>query len=287
MTATWCSRGFEGSQALIVIGIFLLAVMIAVELCFRCWWKRSRQRTEAFRLERDQFEEQKFELAEASLKLLELKEELELEKEKSNRLLHNILPDRVIADLSEKGESAPERFENVSIFFSDFVGFTETCSVLDPSEVIVELSDIFGEFDRIFVRNRCERIKTIGDAYMAVSGLPDPDPGHWRNILNAAREALAYLKERNARPGARHWEMRVGIHSGSVVGGIVGREKYIYDVFGDTVNTASRLEQSSEAMRINVSDTTRNLAEAEFKFIDRGAIQVKGKGTVAMFFLEE
>ncbi len=275
-----------GNGLLVAVEVFLLVVLVALEWYFRAVRRRDLRRTEAFQRERDHFEEQKFKLAEASLKLLELKEALELEQAKSDRLLHNILPARVIHDLSERGESAPERFENVTIFFSDFVGFTEISSALDPAEVIVELSEIFGEFDRIFVRNHCERIKTIGDAYMAVSGLPDPAPEHWRNILCAARESLAFLNGRNRRPGARRWEMRIGIHSGSVVGGIVGHEKYIYDVFGDAVNTAARMEQASEPMRINVSESTRNLAAGEFEFEDRGAIQVKGKGTVKMFFLK-
>jgi class 3 adenylate cyclase len=151
--------------------------------------------------------------------------------------------------------------------------------------VIKELSDIFTEFDRIFNRNRCERIKTIGDAYLSVSGMPEPDSNHYKNILSASLEALDYLRSRNDRANMR-WNMRMGVHTGKVVGGIVGIEKYIYDVFGDTINTAARMEKHSEPMRVNVSETTYNLARNFFNFTARDHIEVKGKGTVKMYFLE-
>ena len=211
---------------------------------------------------------------------------LELEQEKSARLLRNILPEQVIDDLRNRGESLPERFDNVTVLFADIVNFTEQAAELDPAELIWELNDIFSEFDQIFSKHNCVRIKTIGDAYMAVAGLDKNNSAHCVNILRAACEARNYLAERNQKSQCKYrWQMRFGVNSGSVIGGIVGREKYIYDILGDTVNTASRIEHASEAMQINVSQSSRSLAESEFEFSDRGAIEVKGKGRLEMYFL--
>ena len=235
--------------------------------------------------EREAALDQRFAMVENSLRLLELKESLEAEQEKSAKLLRNLLPERVIVDLQENGASKPERFEHVTVLFSDIVGFTNRCAALDPEEVLAELSDIFTQFDRIFTRHGCERIKTIGDAYLCVSGLPTPAEDHCANILTGACEALDYLETRN-RARAHEWRMRFGIHTGCVVGGIVGTEKYIYDIFGDTVNTAARMEQLSEPMRINVSQAVRDAAPGNFRFLERPAIEVKGKGQMKMYFLD-
>lgn len=229
-------------------------------------------------------EQQKFAMADANLQLVELNEKLECEKEKSAKLLRNILPERVIAELGEKGSSEPELFENVTVFFSDIVGFTTISGGLAPAVLIAELNDVFTEFDHIFVRNRCERIKTIGDAYLSVSGMPAADENHYANVLRSALEARACLERRNATR-SRQWHMRMGIHSGPVVGGIVGVEKYIYDVFGDTINTAARMEQHSDSMQINVSEATYMLAKDKFDFIERPPQNVKGKGMLKMYFL--
>lgn len=230
-------------------------------------------------------EADKFKLAEANIKLMEITEDLQREQEKSNRLLRNILPERVIKDLSDKGESTPEIFEHVTVFFSDIVGFTYLSSILEPTFLISELNDIFTNFDHIFTRNGCERIKTIGDAYLSVSGMPEENPRHYANILNSALEAREYLHRRN-HSSVQHWQMRMGVHSGRVIGGIVGVEKYIYDVFGDTINTAARMETHSSPDKINVSAATYALAENEFIFHARDIVDVKGKGPMQMYFLE-
>ena len=235
--------------------------------------------------EREAALDQRFSMVENSLRLLELKESLEAEKEKSAKLLRNLLPERVIADLQENGASKPERFEHVTVLFSDIVGFTDRCAALDPEVVLAELTDIFTEFDRIFTRHNCERIKTIGDAYLCVSGLPTPTDQHCANILAGAGEALHYLENRNLVK-SHVWRMRFGVHTGRVVGGIVGTEKYIYDIFGDTVNTAARMEQLSEPMRINVSQAVRDTAPETFRFLERPAQEVKGKGMMKMYFLD-
>lgn len=233
----------------------------------------------------EELKRQKLEMAEANLQLLELKEQVEQEKERSDRLLLNVLPERVANDLKEKGSSIPECFDNVTVFFSDIVNFTKLTSTIDPADVICELSDIFTGFDRIFKRNHCERIKTIGDAYLSVSGMPEPDEKHACNVLKAAFECMEFLEKRNQNHKMQ-WQMRMGVHSGRVVGGIVGIEKYIYDVFGDTINTAARMEHYSEPNKINVSSETYTLAREHFIFKERGSVEVKGKGLITMYFLE-
>jgi len=230
-------------------------------------------------------EEQKFRIADSNIKLLELNELINEEKRKSEQLLLNVLPPKVAEELKSCGKTEPESFENVTVYFSDIVGFTDKASSLEPKELIGELNHIFTAFDRIIKKNNCERIKTIGDAYLCVCGMPESNPCHAENIVNSAIEIIEYLKERN-RVSPIKWELRVGIHSGKVVGGVVGVEKYIYDVFGDTINTASRMESSSEPMQINVSETTYLLVKEKFRFTDRGEFEVKGKGFLKMYFLD-
>ncbi len=210
--------------------------------------------------------------------------ELAQEKEKTEELLLNTLPLKVVNELKENGKSEPESFENVTVYFSDIVGFTNISSSLEPNTLISELSDMFTVFDDIMTKYSCERIKTIGDAYLAVSGMPLKNDKHAENMMNAALEIKNYLEERNKTTEVK-WRIRIGIHSGKVVGGIVGVRKYIYDVFGDTINTASRMESNSEAMRINVSEATYTILKDKFKFIEREAIEVKGKGSMKMYFL--
>lgn len=231
-------------------------------------------------------ETQKWKLAEANIKLLELQEALQEAQHKSDKLLKNILPERVAHELKEHGKSTPECFENVSVFFSDIVDFTQNAAKMEPSEVISELSSMFTVFDRIFLKHGCERIKTIGDAYLGVSGMPDTDAKHAENIIRAAIEIIEYMNERNTTSKFK-WQIRVGIHSGKVVGGIVGTEKYIYDVFGDTINIAARMEKHSEPMKINISNTTRQLIGDKFSFNKRDLTEVKGKGALQMYFIDK
>ncbi len=207
------------------------------------------------------------------------------EKAKSDKLLLNILPDKVASDLKEKGHTTPQKFDEVTVFFSDIVGFTEIAAKLDPQDLIRELNEIFTEFDNIIERNHCERIKTIGDGYLAVCGLPEANNMHTKNIINSALEIIRYIEQRN-RTSEIQLPVRIGAHTGKVVAGVVGVKKYIYDVFGDTINTASRMESSSEAMKINVSEATYLLVKDQFTFIDRGGIEIKGKGKMKMYFVD-
>jgi class 3 adenylate cyclase len=212
--------------------------------------------------------------------------EIQLEKEKSDELLLNILPQKVADDLKESGHSDPQLFTDVSVFFSDVVGFTSLSKDLAPKLLIEELSDIFTNFDLIIERYDCQRIKTIGDAYLCVSGMPVADQRHAHNLLYAALEIVDYLRRRNETSEIK-WKIRVGINSGPVVGGIVGIKKYLYDVFGDTINTASRMESNSEPMRINISENTWSLVKDDFKITPRGEFEVKGKGAMHMYFVED
>jgi len=206
---------------------------------------------------------------------------IEAEKERSERLLLNILPARVAQELKEKGVSEPQSFEDVTVLFSDLVGFTRISSTIPPRDLIAQLNRIFTRFDEIMEAHGCERIKTIGDAYLAVCGMPQPNPRHAPAMVSAAAEMLAWMREH-----AAGWSIRIGLHSGPLVGGIVGVKKYIYDVFGDTINTASRMETCSEPMRVNLSEATWRLVKDDFRFSEREAVDVKGKGPMRMYFLD-
>ncbi len=210
--------------------------------------------------------------------------QLELQRRKIAQLLENTLPLKVIEELKETGSSAPEQFQNVSVMFSDFVNFTQMSTKICPEMLINELSEIFTVFDNIISDHGCERIKTIGDAYLAVCGMPEKDSEHAQKLVKAAVEMRDYLKQRNSNAELQ-WENRIGIHSGPVVGGIVGVKKYIYDIFGDTVNTASRIESASEPMAITVSQDTYDLVKNNFSFFDYKSMELKGKGILNLYRL--
>lgn len=212
------------------------------------------------------------------------KEIIEIEKDKSEKLLLNILPEMVANDLKRTGKTLPEVFENVTVYFSDVVGFTKMSTKMNPQLLIAELNDIFTVFDNIIENNECERIKTIGDAYLMVCGMPKENPNHAYNVVKSSIEIIKYLQKRN-KTSEITWEIRIGIHTGKVVGGVVGIKKYIYDVFGDTINTASRMESNSKPMHINVSETTYNIVKNDFPFVKRELMEIKGKGTMNMYFL--
>ncbi|MEZ4525197.1 MAG: adenylate/guanylate cyclase domain-containing protein [Desulfobacterales bacterium] len=217
--------------------------------------------------------------------LVETNRMLSAEREKSEKLLLNILPEKIVRDLKTTGHTQPELFENVTVFISDLVRFTALSAMLDPESLIQELNEMFTAFDDIMEANQCERIKTIGDAYMAVCGMPESNPDHAVNMAKAALEVIEYLKIRNQETLIK-WQLRIGIHSGKVVGGVVGVKKYMYDIFGDTVNTASRLEALSDPMKINISEYTFRLIQDGFFCTERPKIQVKGKGILQMYFLD-
>lgn len=212
-------------------------------------------------------------------------ESLMAEQKKSDDLLHNILPANIIRDLKESGKTIPKRHRNVSILFTDFEGFTKLVAATQAITLVNELNEIFGRFDEIMEETAVEKIETIGDAYMAACGLEDENTTHAFNCITAAKKMLSYLEERNKKHEIK-WRMRVGIHSGTVVAGVVGKKKFAYDLFGDTINTASRIESAGEAGKINISSSTYELIKNDFTCHSRGKIFAKGKGELEMYFVE-
>ena len=225
-------------------------------------------------------------LSNLEAKINERTAELASEKRKSDALLENILPAYVIDDLKERGASEPRYFEDLSIMFTDFVGFTQMSERLSAPELISQLNVIFTRFDAIVDKHSSERIKTIGDAYMCVSGLTHSETNSANNLVDIAFEMLDYLVEHNEKFSTA-WEMRIGIATGDCVGGVVGEKKYLFDLFGDTVNMASRMESHSEPGCINVDQATCVALEAidSVVFEKRPPTHVKGKGEVTMSFV--
>ncbi|MGC6413222.1 MAG: adenylate/guanylate cyclase domain-containing protein, partial [Bacteroidia bacterium] len=211
-------------------------------------------------------------------------EVISTEKKKSDELLLNILPEEVASELKQNGFAEAKHFEEVSVLFTDFVGFTRISQTLSPKDLVTEIDSYFSEFDRIMVKHGIEKIKTIGDAYMAVCGLPAENNEHALKIINAAKDIVAFVSERKSNGGL--FDIRVGINTGSVVAGIIGIKKYAYDIWGDTVNTAARMESNSEAGRINISETTYELIKSEFNCTYRGEIEAKNKGLIKMYFVD-
>jgi len=210
--------------------------------------------------------------------------ELEEEKNKSDELLMNILPESAVNELKEKGVVEPREFKNCSILFTDFKGFTWTASVLPADKLVSELNDIFASFDNIMVKYGLEKLKTIGDAYMAACGLPIEREDHAIRVIEAAFAMQEYISRRN-ETSAIKWEMRLGIHSGQVVAGVVGVKKFTYDIWGDTVNIAARMESSGEPGKINISAFTYMLVRDYYECEYRGKVEAKGKGKIDMYFV--
>jgi len=213
-------------------------------------------------------------------------DELKVEKKKSDDLLRNILPEEVAQELKDKGFSEAKLFDNVTVLFADFVGFTKVGEAMSPQNLVNELHICFKTFDEIISRHGIEKIKTIGDAYLAVSGLPAADARHAENIVSAAIEINHFMGNRQREMGDKSFRVRIGVHSGSVVAGIVGVKKFAYDIWGDTVNTAARMEQSSEPGKINISQTTYELVKDKFSCEYRGEIDAKNKGMLKMYFVQ-
>jgi len=212
--------------------------------------------------------------------------ELEDEKRKTENLLANILPQHVVHELKDKGASSPRLFDDVAVMFTDFVGFTEIAQKLTPEQLIAQLNEIFTGFDAIVGTHHSERIKTIGDAYMCVSGLTGASSMPTKNLITAASEMLDFVEQFN-QGGITNWQIRIGIASGSCIAGIVGTKKYQFDLFGDTVNTAARMEAYSSPGLINVDERSFELAKSDtgFVFDPRPLTHVKGKGDQKMFFV--
>ncbi|MBL7963598.1 MAG: tetratricopeptide repeat protein [Flavobacteriales bacterium] len=237
---------------------------------------------------------------------------IQKEKDRSEGLLLNILPAAVAEELKDKGEAEARYFEQVTVLFTDFKGFTALSERVSPQQLVRDLNECFSAFDRICEKHGIEKIKTIGDAYMAAGGLPTPNTTHTVDVINAAlemRDFIADGKARKSAAGRPYFEVRIGIHTGPVVAGIVGVKKFQYDIWGDSVNTASRMESSGEVGKVNISEATYQVVEqlsvagqaepveaqatnnanrktSDFSFTHRGKVQAKGKGEMEMYFVE-
>jgi len=216
--------------------------------------------------------------------ITERTKELEEEKNRSDELLHHILPAEIVKELKEKGFTSPRRFEVVSILFTDFKNFTTISSTLPPEKLGEELNDISKLFDMTITKHGLEKLQTIGDSYMIGGGLPVETKDHALKCIQVALEMQEIIKERN-RDSSIKWHMRAGINSGTVVAGVVGIKKFSYNVWGDTVNIASRIESTCEAGRVNISAYTYDLVKDTVDCEYRGKVDVKGKGEIDMYFV--
>ena len=216
--------------------------------------------------------------------------ELAEEKKKSDDLLYNILPAETAEELKREGRAKPRKYESVTVMFTDFKGFTIISENLNAEELVTEIDSCFGKFDEIMDKYGIEKIKTIGDSYMCAGGLPVQNSTHAEDVVKAAKEIQQWMREHNLRRIAANlppFEIRIGLHSGPVVAGVVGSKKFAFDIWGDTVNTASRMESSGEASQINISGSTYELIKNKFHCTYRGKIPAKNKGDIDMYFVDD
>lgn len=209
------------------------------------------------------------------------------EKERSDNLLLNILPEETAQELKDHGKVKAKRYEQVTVLFTDFVGFTSYSQDLEPEELVASVDHYFSKFDQIVEQHGMEKIKTIGDAYMCVGGIPEPDESHVVKIIEVAFEFIRFLHESKIgmKDKITPFDVRIGLNTGPAVAGVVGTKKFAYDIWGDTVNVASRMESNSEPGRINISENTYKLIKDKFDCEYRGEIKVKNHGTMEMYLV--
>lgn len=213
--------------------------------------------------------------------------EIAEERHKSDRLLRNVLPEEIAQELKTKGYATPRYYDSVTVVFTDFVNFTRLSANLAPEALVNELDECFLAFDEICEKHGLEKIKTIGDAYMCAGGIPIPNDTHPTDAVAAASEMLHWLQNRNqGNAYAIFQEMRIGVHTGPVVAGVIGKNKFAYDIWGDAVNVAARLEQHGESNKINISTQTADAIKHQYKVSHRGVKEVYNKDPMDMFFIE-
>jgi len=220
--------------------------------------------------------------------IVERTDELRREKEKSDNLLANMLPKGTAEEIMSKGKAAKTKYNFVTVLFSDIQGFTRIAEEMNPEMLIDELDKFFFHFDSVAEKYRIEKIKTIGDAYMCAGGIPERNRTNPVEVVMAALEMQKYMlsmKEDPQNNAAKFWDIRIGIHTGTVVAGVVGHKKLTYDIWGDTVNTASRMESSGEPGKVNISGTTHEFVKEYFDCEYRGRMPVKYKGDLDMYFV--
>ena len=217
------------------------------------------------------------------------KNAIEEERKKADSLLLNVLPEHVARELKENGYVIPRHFPIATVLFADLVGFSKLSKGLTPKEIVDELNHLFVGFDFILERNNLEKIKTMGDGYMAAGGLPVPNGSNPADAVRAGLEMIDFLKrikEANRDSGKPAWDVRIGIHTGEVVAGVIGKNKFVYDIWGSTVNAASRMESAGEIGKVNISGITYQLVKDKFNCHRRGNIDVKNMGKMDMYFAE-
>jgi class 3 adenylate cyclase len=283
------------------LAAILLLVVVGLVYVYRSWnltRKLNTQINQQVILLKEQQEEinvQNEELHQSREEIMAHRDELaetnliiEKEREKSDNLLLNILPTEVAEELKEKGSATARHYKKVSVLFTDFQGFTKRTAGMTPEQVIAELNQCFSKFDAIIDKYNLEKIKTIGDAYMCAGGLPIPNTTNPIDAVRAGLEIQAYMEAYRAEceaKGEAYFRCRLGINTGEVVAGVVGTKKFAYDIWGDTVNTASRAESGGEVGMVNITEATYQEVKDYFECEYRGQIEVKGKGSINMYFV--
>jgi len=236
-----------------------------------------------------QLAKQNKEIERQKIELEESHDLVEQERVKAENLLLNILPKSTAQELKETGVSTPRNYKKVTVLFTDFSGFTQITEGLSPQDLVAELNECFIAFDEILEKHNLEKIKTMGDAYMCAGGIPTPNDSNPLDAVDAAIEMSEFMYQRAAQKKAQgkpYWDMRIGINTGSVIAGVVGKNKFAYDIWGDTVNLASRMETTGEEGKINISESTYQYVKDEYNCIFRGEIEAKNKGAIKMYFVE-
>lgn len=216
------------------------------------------------------------------------KDQIELAKKKADELLVNVLPEDIAKELHENGHVVPRHIPVASVLFADLVGFSRLCKGLSPKEIVDELNYLFVGFDMIVENNNLEKIKTIGDGYMAAGGVPSSNSTHPQDAVRAGLQmiqSVEKVRQANIKSGKPPWEIRIGIHSGDLVAGVIGKNKFAYDIWGSAVNIAARMEAAGEPGKVNVSGITYQLVKDKFACSYRGNIEVKNMGKLDMYFV--
>ena len=210
------------------------------------------------------------------------------EKERSDSLLLNILPEETAKELKEKGSVKAKKFESVTVLFTDFIGFTKYAEKLPPEKLVKSIDFYFSKFDEIIHDHGLEKIKTVGDAYMCAGGLNSSGNDHAYRMIKAAMDINEFVETTKHDASIdTSFDVRIGINTGPIVAGVVGTKKFAYDIWGDTVNIASRMESNSEAGKINVSNDTYSIIKDDFECEFRGKIEVKNRGEMKMYFVNK
>lgn len=267
--------------------------ILAAVIIIGSTWAFYRWRLSEIKAQKERLENM---VAERTAKIITQKEEIEkqkylveIEKDKVEKLLLNILPEDTAEELKTKGKASARHYRTASVMFTDFVGFTQIAEKLRPKELVEELDRYFIEFDNIIEKYGIEKIKTIGDAYMCAGGLPIRNKSNPIDIILAGLEIQRYMAEQNRMKllsGEDPWNLRIGINSGELIAGVVGTKRFAYDIWGDTVNIASRMESSGENGKVNISGTTYEMACEFFECTYRGRVAAKNKGDIEMYFVE-